>query len=136
MGCRGRGNDDGTIRWSQPEIGLYWDGTGFEERPGWNPDWAIVDGPGYPDWVELEDGTLACVESNKLAVRYHEIDARLLAYLRVQPELVQLPDGSVIDWHAGDSAPRGMVLPDLRSGAYMLEVNSVLGSKRTLLIRD
>ncbi|MFZ1330768.1 MAG: hypothetical protein WAR83_01185 [Flavobacteriales bacterium] len=27
-------------------------------------------------------------------------------------------------------------LPDLRSGAYVLEVNSVLGSKRTLLIRD
>ena len=29
-----------------------------------------------------------------------------------------------------------LYLPDLRSGAYMLEVNSVLGSKRTLLIRD
>ncbi|MEQ1698997.1 MAG: sialidase family protein [Ilumatobacteraceae bacterium] len=113
----GRGNDDGTIRWSQPEIGLYWDGTGFEERPGWNPDWAIVDGPGYPDWVELEDGTLACVESNKLAVRYHEIDARLLAHLRVQPELSLLPtEGRVVDWHAGDPIPHGMVLPDLRSG--------------------
>ncbi|MGB8859472.1 MAG: sialidase family protein [Ilumatobacteraceae bacterium] len=114
----GRGDDNGTIRWSQPEIGLYWDGTGFEGRPGWNPDWAIVDGPGYPDWMELADDTLACVESNKLAVRYHEMDRRLLQYLRVQPELSLLPvEGRVIDWHADEPTPPGMVLPDLRSGA-------------------
>ncbi len=112
----GRSTADGLIRWSEPEVALYWDGTGFEERPDWNPDWAIVDGPGYPDFVELEDGSLLFVESNKLAVRFHEVEPRLLAYLRAQHELVRVPSEALaFDWTGGApaSAP---VLPDLRAG--------------------
>jgi hypothetical protein len=113
----GRSSTDGCIRWHQPEIALYWDGTGFDDRPGWNPDWAIVDGPGYPDWAELDDGTLVCVESNKLAVRFHRIDPRLLAALRSQPELVGVPDeGLVVDWSPGSAITASPVLPDLRAG--------------------
>ncbi|MGA0894316.1 MAG: sialidase family protein [Ilumatobacteraceae bacterium] len=91
----GRSTPDGHIRWGQPEIALWWDGTGFEDRPGWNPDWAIVDGPGYPDFVEFDDATLAFVESNKLAVRYHVVDQRLLAHLRAQPDLVHVTGESL-----------------------------------------
>jgi hypothetical protein len=115
----GRSTPDGIIRWSQPEIALYWDGTGFEERPDWNPDWAIVDGPGYPDFAELADGTLVLVESNKLAVRYHEIEPRLLAYLRRQHALAMLPtEALVLDAtvEAGRADGRGPVLADLRAG--------------------
>ena len=32
---------------SQPEIVQYWDSEKMASRPGWNADWAIVDGPGY-----------------------------------------------------------------------------------------
>lgn len=115
----GRATPDGLIRWSQPEIALYWDGTGFEERPDWNPDWAIVDGPGYPDFAELASSTLAFVESNKLAVRYHEVEPRLLAYLRRQHDLVVLPtEALVLDVVAADGRAdvRGPVLADLRAG--------------------
>jgi len=112
----GRAEGD-VIRWAQPEVALYWDGTGFEDRPDWNPDWAIVDGPGYPDFAELDDGTLVYVESNKLAVRFHEVEDRLLQYLRAQPELSLLPVGRVVDTVGGAgervAAP---VLPDLRAG--------------------
>ncbi len=108
---------DGTIEWSQPEIALWWDGTGFEDRPGWNPDWAIVDGPGYPDWVELPDGTLAFVESNKLAVRYHQVDRWMLDRLRRQRELAGIPDESlVLDVPGWCSTVRGPVLVDTRTG--------------------
>jgi hypothetical protein len=132
----GRETDTGAIRWSQPEIGLYWDGTALDERPGWNPDWAIVDGPGYPDWVELDDGSLACVESNKLAVRFHEIDRRLLLYLRVQPELAVLPtEGCVVDWSAGDGTPVGPVLPDLRSGGGFTLTVQISGTQEAALTR-
>ena len=101
----GTSQPDGTIVWGEPELALYWDGTGFEDRPDWNPDWAIVDGPGYPDFAELADGTLCYVESNKLAVRYHEVDPRLLAHLRAQPELAALPVASLVHrWRRGDGA--------------------------------
>jgi len=114
----GRGTTQGTIRWAQPELLLYWDGSGFEDRPDWNADWAIVDGPGYPDWVELPDGTLALVESNKLAVRYHEVEHRLLQHLRHQPEARHLPTECLaLDWRAGQVHPAaGPVLADLRAG--------------------
>ncbi|MFM7684312.1 MAG: sialidase family protein [Actinomycetota bacterium] len=114
----GRGTPQGTIRWAQPELLLYWDGSGFEDRPDWNADWAIVDGPGYPDWVELPDGTLALVESNKLAVRYHEVEARLLQHLRHQPELRHLPvEALALHWAAGQPVPSACpVLADLRAG--------------------
>ncbi len=112
----GHSTADALIRWSEPEVALYWDGTGFEERPDWNPDWAIVDGPGYPDFVELEDGSLLFVESNKLAVRFHEVEPRLLAYLRAQHELVRVPSEALaFDWTGGAPAS-GPVLPDLRAG--------------------
>ena len=127
----GRATEAGTITWSQPEIALYWDGTGFEERPDWNPDWAIVDGPGYPDWAELPDGTLVFVESNKLAVRYHEVEARLIEHLRHQPELVGLAtDAVVLHWQAGDAAPAAApVLADLRArGGFTLMVQFRLGA--------
>lgn len=116
----GRESPGGVIRWAQPEIALWWDGTGFEDRPDWNPDWAIVDGPGYPDWVEYDDGTLAFVESNKLAVRYHEVDRRLFHYLRHQHELSSMPtDGLVLDHVVSPDSPHEMaapVLADLRTG--------------------
>jgi hypothetical protein len=122
----GRESPGGVIRWSQPEIALFWDGTGFEDRPDWNPDWAIVDGPGYPDWVEFDDGALACVESNKLAVRYHDVDRRMLEFLRHQPELSAMPtDGLVLDRLASPASPDlpdemdeidAPVLADLRAG--------------------
>lgn len=114
----GRGTPEGTIRWAQPELLLYWDGSGFEDRPDWNADWAIVDGPGYPDWAELPDGTLALVESNKLAVRYHEVHQHLLQHLRHQPELCRPPaDALALDWAPDRPLPSaGPVLPDLRAG--------------------
>ncbi|MEY2754169.1 MAG: hypothetical protein RJB65_527 [Actinomycetota bacterium] len=115
----GRSTPDGHIEWSQPEIALYWDGTGFEDRPEWNPDWAIVDGPGYPDFAELADGTVVFVESNKLAVRFHQIDRGLLTLLRRQ-HAVRVSDGLADDaWvldTTSDGPHRSAVLTDLRSG--------------------
>lgn len=115
----GRSTADGHITWSQPEIALYWDGTGFEDRPEWNPDWAIVDGPGYPDFAELADGRLVFVESNKLAVRFHEVEPRLLSLLRRQ-HLVEDGDGLADDAWVLDTETTGphrsAVLTDLRSG--------------------
>jgi hypothetical protein len=119
--------DDGRIEWSQPEIALWWDGTGFEDRPGWNPDWAIVDGPGYPDFAELGDGTLVVVESNKLAVRCHEVDARILAMLRVQRHLVGWPDDDPTVVVDGPGRRRTAVLPDLRSRGGFTLVFRVIG---------
>ena len=111
----GTSQHDGTIVWGEPELALYWDGTGFEDRPDWNPDWAIVDGPGYPDFAELADGTLCYVESNKLAVRFHRVPPRVLSALRHQDELGGVPhDAVALDW-VGGPAPRGPVLVDLRS---------------------
>ena len=106
---------DGRIEWAQPEIALWWDGTGFEDRPGWNPDWAIVDGPGYPDFAELDDGTLVVVESNKLAVRCHDIEPRLLAALRRQHALAGAPDDPPVASVAEPGGHRVSVLPDLRA---------------------
>jgi len=106
---------DGRIEWAQPEIALWWDGTGFEDRPGWNPDWAIVDGPGYPDFAELDDGTLVVVESNKLAVRCHEIDTRLVSMLRRQRDRAGAPSDPPVLSAQGAIGLRSPVLPDLRA---------------------
>ncbi|MFM8311324.1 MAG: hypothetical protein ACKOAZ_05420 [Ilumatobacteraceae bacterium] len=129
----GRSTPDGLIRWGQPELALWWDGTGFEDRPGWNPDWAIVDGPGYPDFVEFDDGTLAFVESNKLAVRYHVVDRRLLAHLRAQPELVHVTDDSLAyRWHAAADVsgrqPCAPALADLRARGGVTVVVRIAGT--------
>ena len=134
----GRESPGGVIRWSQPEIALWWDGTGFDDRPDWNPDWAIVDGPGYPDWVEYDDGTLAFVESNKLAVRYHEVDRRLLHYLRHQPGPSSMPtDGLVLDHVASPDLPDlpdqidAPVLVDLRTGGGFTMIVQISGGAPT-----
>lgn len=133
----GRSTPDGHIRWGQPEIALWWDGTGFEDRPGWNPDWAIVDGPGYPDFVEFDDATLAFVESNKLAVRYHVVDQRLLAHLRAQPDLVHVTgDSLAYRWRAAADTPgrqpSAPVLADLRARGGVTIVVRVAGTLETV----
>ena len=139
----GRESPGGVIRWNQPEIALWWDGTGFEDRPDWNPDWAIVDGPGYPDWVEFDDGTLAFVESNKLAVRFHVVDPRLLHYLRHQPELSAMPtEGLVLDHVPSPGDPGEIaapVLADLRAGGgftmvVLIEGDTHHGASRQVLV--
>ena len=71
-------------RWSQPEIAIWWDGIQLDDREEWNEDWAIVDGAGYFDIQELENGNLAFVESNKLTVRYHEISVDVLEAMKRQ----------------------------------------------------
>lgn len=132
----GRATRAGTIAWGQPEIALWWDGTGFEDRPDWNPDWAIVDGPGYADFCEREDGTLAMVESNKLAVRYHEVEPRLVWHLARQWELAGTTrDGRAWRWtadgggsrEAGAGTPAAPVLPDLRAGGGVTILLRVAG---------
>lgn len=128
----GRSTPDGHIGWSQPEVALYWDGTGFEDRPEWNPDWAIVDGPGYPDFAELADGRVVFVESNKLAVRFHEIDPSLVAMLRRQ-HVVTVADGLADDAWTLDTTTAGQhrsaVLTDLRSGGgFSISVNLRAGA--------
>jgi len=72
------------MEWSEPELLLWWDGEALDERPGWNADWAIVDGPGYPDFCVLSDGRLGYVQSNKLTLRFHIVDPRSLELLRRQ----------------------------------------------------
>ena len=96
-------------------------------------DWAIVDGPGYPDFQELPNGQLALVESNKLTVRYHEIDPMLVDGMKRQV-LEQTKGGEqtpksalegmapAVSWEQshkarGSMALRAPVLPDLRSGS-------------------
>ena len=43
-----------------------------------------MDGAGYFDIQELENGNLAFVESNKLTVRYHEISVDVLNAMKKQ----------------------------------------------------
>ena len=52
------GGDRPTIRWSQPEMVLWWDGILLDAREDWNEDWAIVDGAGYFDFQEVSGGRL------------------------------------------------------------------------------
>lgn len=126
----GRATPAGLVEWGQPEVALWWDGTGFEDRPDWNADWAIVDGPGYADFVEYDDGTLGLVESNKLAVRYHEIEARLAWHLARQWELVGTStDGLAWRWRAdGRAAGAAPVLGDLRAGGGITILLRVAGA--------
>lgn len=114
------------IEWSQPEVVLYWDGICLEAREEWNEDWAIVDGPGYADFQEMESGDLAVVESNKLTVRYHTIDNRRLVAMKSQldPDSshLHMPRDAVVSWihQAAEKQSvrkfRCPILPDLRSG--------------------
>ena len=138
----GRASDAGTIQWNQPEIALWWDGPGYEDRPDWNVDVSIVDGPGYPDWLELDDGSLSFVESNKLAVRYHVVEARLLQLLRAQLEVCHLPvEGKVADVSSriinALADPFGApVLPDLRSGGGFTLMVQFRGARQAVLRRS
>eukprot|EP00940_MAST-03C_sp_MAST-3C-sp2_P002717 g2717.t1 len=108
-----------TIAWSQPELALWWDGESLADRPGWNADWAIVDGPGYPDFVQIEDSNdLYYVESNKLTVRFHHVPRRLKYMLTIQDRICSKPHGnpvfSSINPRPGTNA-RGPILSELRS---------------------
>ena len=138
----GRQSDAGTVQWYQPEIALWWDGPGYEDRPDWNVDVSIVDGPGYPDWLELDDGSLSFVESNKLAVRYHVVEARLLQFLRAQPEVCHLPvEGKVVDASSpiinALADPFGApVLPDLRTGGGFTLLVQFRGAREAVLRRS
>ena len=53
-------------------------------REDWNEDWAIVDGAGYFDIQEVEEGELVFVESNKLTVRFHAIAPTTVQWLKTQ----------------------------------------------------
>ena len=89
-------------------------------RPGWNADWAIVDGPGYPDFCELPDGTLAFVQSNKLTLRFHTVDPRLLHLLRAQASLQQFIGDALrvnVQSPSRDQLTRGFNLGDCRARA-------------------
>ena len=64
-----------------------------------------MDGAGYFDIQELENGNLAFVESNKLTVRYHEISVDVLDAMKRQLnpalELTEQkldPEGPVFNW--------------------------------------
>lgn len=118
----GRPTSDKTIAggmvWSEPELALWWDGESLDDRPGWNADWAIVDGPGYADFTEMENGRFVFVESNKLTLRFHEVDPRTLFFLRQQHRLQQLiEEGLVVDVTRPQGVVRSFNLPDVRSGS-------------------
>ena len=117
------------IEWSQPEIAIWWDGILLDDREEWNEDWAIVDGAGYFDIQELENGNLAYVESNKLTVRYHEIPVEVINAMKRQidnrnsanAEINNQLDGLVFKWIKDEYTSRNRVfrapvLPDLRAG--------------------
>lgn len=104
--------------WSEPELALWWDGETLDDRPGWNADWAIVDGPGYADFAEMTNGRLVFVESNKLTLRFHQVEPRTLFFLRHQHQLQQfIEDGLAIHLTRPQGAVRSFNLPDVRSGA-------------------
>ena len=113
--------EEGEVRWSQPEVAVWWDGVQLDGREDWNEDWAIVDGAGYHDIQELPSGGLAFVESNKLTVRYHEIDAGLVHGLKCQLDkdcrvAEQIPFKDMVVELEGGGVARAPVLPDLRAG--------------------
>jgi hypothetical protein len=119
VGTMGAGKGAGeAISWTEPELALWWDGESLDDRPDWNADWAIVDGPGYPDFTTLPDGTIAFVQSNKLTLRYHTVDARTLAFLKTQQGLNQkVEEGLVCSWSNPSGPRRSMMLPSIQSKA-------------------
>ena len=131
------------VRWSQPEVVLWWDGVQLGDREDWNEDWAIVDGAGYHDIQELHDGNLAFVESNKLTVRYHEIPSVLLEGLRGQLQGTTAPLylADLVLHREEAGACRAPVLPDLRAGGGFslvtwLRLEETLGgAHRRLLVK-
>ena len=136
----GRSTDDGHICWHQPEIVLWWDGPGYEERDDWNEEWSIVDGPGYADWLEDQHGRLSFVQSNKLGVRYHIVEPRLLELLRHQPELDELPsEAKSLDVQpdspvsgAARAALDAPALVDIRSRGGFTIILQLRGNRKSL----
>ncbi|GMI02626.1 hypothetical protein TrVE_jg13806 [Triparma verrucosa] len=98
--------------WTEPELALWWDREQLDDRPDWNADWAIVDGPGYPDFSVLPNGKLGFVESNKLTLRFHVVDDRTLYFLRRQHKLaMEIKDGLVHSWWKPKGLKRGILMP-------------------------
>lgn len=115
------------------ELALWWDGEQLDDRPDWNADWAIVDGPGYPDFSELPNEELGFVESNKLTLRFHMVDRRILWFLNQQHTLLREPEGRAHNWLKPKGLKRGMMMPSnagraggwsfvLRIGANLEEI--------------
>jgi len=76
------------LLWSEPELAQFYDGEVLDSGDDWNADFAIVDGPGYADFCVIGDESrVAFVESNKLALRFHDVDARTLYFLRYGREI-------------------------------------------------
>ena len=103
-----------TIAWSQPELVLFWNEVSLEDRTytnpdgeeEWNEDWAIVDGPGYADFQELAtDFEVILVASNKLMVRLHKIDRKVVEGMIARLGW-ELGDGDS-SWEEGNKASRG-----------------------------
>jgi len=108
------------MEWSEPELLLWWDGEALDDRPDWNADWAIVDGPGYPDFCEASDGKLCFVQSNKLTLRFHTVDPRTLWLLRRQQGLSGIVRENLrvnVLMPRPDALCRGFNLGDLRARA-------------------
>ena len=137
----------GQLAWAQPEVAIWWDGIQLDDRDDWNEDWAIVDGAGYHDIQELDDGRVVFVESNKLTVRYHEIDQKTIQFLKTQLRgetqrtIDDYEQESVFVWNKSDSFTRKRcpVLPDLRSGAgfsivIWIDMSTVTDGTTTLLL--
>ena len=91
----------------------------LDERPDWNIDWAIVDGAGYYDFVELGSEDIRYVESTKLAVRLHRLPKHILRVLNNWDSIYGKPKDSEFWVNDIDNGKlvRSLVLPDLRSGA-------------------
>jgi len=118
VGTMGAGQGNEAIAWTEPELALWWDGESLDDRPDWNADWAIVDGPGYPDFATLPDGTISFVQSNKLTLRYHTVDERTLQFLREQSKLdSQITEGLVCSWANPHGPCRSIMLPSIQSKA-------------------
>ena len=83
-----------------------------------------MDGAGYFDIQELENGNLAFVESNKLTVRYHEISVDVLDPMKRQLNLALVlteqmpePEGPVFN---GNRAVQDGILNYRAPGIFQL----------------
>merc|ERR1712224_681720 len=113
---------DGVILWAQPEIALY-DVLPqvLDNRTYVNPAWSNVDGPGYYDWLESNNGEYAFVASNKFTARLHQIPSSVLNFSWQQWTLAEIPQNALALHLSRKSGLQGRflgsVLPDLRAGS-------------------
>ena len=103
---------DGEIRWSQPEILLY------------DPD-PTINGMSYPDFVE-QDGRIWVSATQKTVARVHELDQDMLdAVWNQHDSMGRAADGMAFD-SAGGLAPGAEVaiprLPSLKAGGLTVEL--------------